>query len=185
MPPPALRTRLLSLFAHLAAANSSFAEGDLVMDDADATIFDDLCGLGMRMSRGWWEITLSEPLTFLCPCATCSARGEYKSALRFRRHGDYIVLRLLKDPWYTVEGGMELARLTLWGEPRTGEGCAGGWRSIDAPSYLPESILLDEALHRNSQSIDSLKHYNRKFRLGNELYAPLRLWNTDAVKTSK
>ena len=185
MSPPALRTRLLNVFAHLAAADVSFAEGDLVIDDPDSEIFNDLYAHGMSVTKGWCELTLPTPLSLLCPCLACSVRADSKSALRFRKHGDYVLLRLLKDPWYTLDGAMELGRLALWGDPKTGEGCTGGWRSVDEPTYTRETLQRDEALHAKHKTLESLRLYNRKFRVGNELYAPFPLWIKDAVKTMK
>ena len=184
MSPTALRTRLLNLFTHLSATRSSFAEGDLVLDDPGAAIFHELCDNGMQISRTWWELTLSEPLTLLCPCLACTVRADYKSALRFRQHGEYVMLRLLKDPWHTLEGGMELARLALWGEPRIGLGCVGGWRSSESREYQ-NLCRHDMGMHEKAQTTDKWRLYSKTLRTGNELYVPACFWSIDAVKTTK
>lgn len=120
-----IRTRLLGVFAQLSRANSSFAEGDLVCDDESGELYAELVAGGFKVSRLWWEITLNAPLRLLCPCATCVACDDAKEAVRFRQHANrFVVFRLVSDPFLTMDGFLEVARLAFWGKPHTGN----GWR---------------------------------------------------------
>jgi hypothetical protein len=178
-----IRTRTLNVFAHLSAHKASFAEGDFVVDDADGSLFKELCEQGLKMpSSLWWEIALdpSQPLQLLCSCCACAARNDKKEAVRFRSHHDaFVVFRLVQHSIYCSSGFMEAMRLSLWGLPATGGDCAGGFRSSDADQYNTRSKIIDEALHATYKTTKDLSFYNRKHRLSNELYLPNVCW-TDA-----
>ena len=182
-----LRTSVLNAFAHLSAHEASFAEGDLVVDDTDGSLFKELCEQGASLPGRsmWWEIALPEPpLAFLCPCFACGVRNDTKAAVRFRRHHEsFVVFRLMNHSVFSSDGLMEHLRLSLWGEPRTGDGCTGGYRSTDAERYDTRSKLIDEALHTQYNTMDSLRLYNRTHRISNELYLPKPCWTDDAATT--
>jgi hypothetical protein len=173
---------VFNVFAHLSAHKASFAEGDFVVDDADGSLFKELCEQGLKMPGGslvaWWEIALNptQPLQLLCSCCACAARNDTKEAVRFRSHDAFVVFRLVQHSFYCSSGFMEAMRLSLWGLPATGGDCAGGFRSSDADQYNTRSKLIDEALHQTYKTTNDLWLYNRKHRLSNELYLPKPCW---------
>lgn len=178
-----VRAKLLNLYAHLSKHGASFADGDIAVDDTDGAIFEQLCVLGASVSGTWWEMTLVEPLTALCPCVVCTARGDYKSALLFRRHQGFLLIRLVRNPWYTLEGGLEKLRQLLGGHTPYSAGCSGGWRSSELLNYEQRSMRQDIEMHRSVGTAERLRTYNTTYRLGNEVYVPLLFWTTDAVAT--
>jgi hypothetical protein len=180
-----LRTSLLNTFAHLNLHGASFAEGDIVLDDPYGTLFTELCERGFKLPGIWWEITLTQPLECLCSCLACTVRNERREAVRFRRHADaFVIFRLQKDTFYSMDGMLETMRIALWGAPPTGEGCTGGYRSSDAARYETASRHLDEALHAAYKTTSELSVYNRKYRLGNELYTPIECWTRSLTQSS-
>ena len=179
-----VRTCILNAFAHLSTHEASFAEGDLVVDDEDGSLFKSLCEQGSSLPGRslWWEIALPDPpLCFLCPCFACGVRNDVKQAVRFRKHQDaFVMFRLMTFSVFSTDGFLEHLRLSMWGQPRTGEGCTGGFRSTDAERYNTRSKIIDEALHAEYNTTASLSLYNQTHRVSNELYLPKPCWTDDA-----
>ena len=169
-----LTTRMFHVFSVLAKNGAAFGGGDLVWPDPDGTVFQMLSDLGRKIVSSWHEVTLSRPVVLTCTCNGCASNPVEHYALRFRQNGYYnVLIRPMKEPFYTLGGFMEHGRQMLEGvaPPPHLERCP--WRSLDVRYSHFES---DQRVAAACNAQYELVAYNTNRRLGNECYVPSPIW---------
>jgi len=179
-----INTLLLEIFSKLCLHKRSFSVGALAFLDTNDEMFDQLVSTASTVLGGFYDCELSVPLDNQCNCTACEFAATTKRAIRFKKNGDYLLVKLVEHPFLSTNGVMEYMRLSLWGDEATIHNCAARHYSLCPYELYERDLETYHTILPKSDVAISLKEfaeYNKKSRVGSEFFVPSAIFKSTVI----